>query len=450
MKISKPIALLLAASLCLLLFSACGAESVEPMEEEGNLPTASENTQDLPTEPSTEQSIIFAYGENDIQAKTSYTVTTASPDNAQMKLPVAVNAKGEPVLTNGDLQVYFWLSYYDFMSQYGSYAEALLGFSYDVPLAQQPSIMENHTWEQYFLEVSLQQYAENYAMAMAAYADGYTFSEEEQEIIDDIADPNGDFAADAQVYGYESVDAYVQVNFGLGVDTETYREYMSLYYPAYYFYNSNLTRIEEEATDEAMEAYYAENTEVLSEKRILNVNNVSVRHILIQPEGERDMVTGAYPEEAWLAAEAEIHDIYSRWQADPTEENFIALAQELTDDTASAESGGLCENFDTATMVQEFSDWSFDQSRQPGDTGIVKTEYGYHLVYFVEQTETRGWIDLTRNHYVGETISALVQKTVEDYPIQVDYSQIAIFDVVSYHNTIEGNLQESNPDEPVG
>ena len=35
-------------------------------------------------------------------------------------------------------------------------------------------------------------------------------------------------------------------------------------------------------------------------------------------------------------------------------------------------------------MVTEFNDWCFDESRKPGDHGIVETSYGYHLMYFVE------------------------------------------------------------------
>ena len=34
-------------------------------------------------------------------------------------------------------------------------------------------------------------------------------------------------------------------------------------------------------------------------------------------------------------------------------------------------------------MVPTFNDWVFDESRKPGDTGIVKTDYGYHIMYFV-------------------------------------------------------------------
>ena len=39
-------------------------------------------------------------------------------------------------------------------------------------------------------------------------------------------------------------------------------------------------------------------------------------------------------------------------------------------------------------MVTNFNDWCFDESRQPGDHGIVETEYGYHIMYFVGDSET--------------------------------------------------------------
>ena len=39
-------------------------------------------------------------------------------------------------------------------------------------------------------------------------------------------------------------------------------------------------------------------------------------------------------------------------------------------------------------MVTNFNDWCFDVARQPGDHGIVETEYGYHIMYFVGDSET--------------------------------------------------------------
>jgi hypothetical protein len=33
-------------------------------------------------------------------------------------------------------------------------------------------------------------------------------------------------------------------------------------------------------------------------------------------------------------------------------------------------------------MLTAFNDWCFDPDRQVGDTGIVETSYGYHIMYF--------------------------------------------------------------------
>ena len=33
-------------------------------------------------------------------------------------------------------------------------------------------------------------------------------------------------------------------------------------------------------------------------------------------------------------------------------------------------------------MVTEFNDWCFDAARLPGDTGVVDTQYGSHVMFF--------------------------------------------------------------------
>ena len=45
-------------------------------------------------------------------------------------------------------------------------------------------------------------------------------------------------------------------------------------------------------------------------------------------------------------------------------------------------------------MVANFNDWCFDSSRKPGDTGIVESDYGYHVMYYV------GDSDLTYRDYM--------------------------------------------------
>lgn len=93
-----------------------------------------------------------------------------------------------------------------------------------------------------------------------------------------------------------------------------------------------------------------------------------VRHILI---------SGATEE-----SKAKAEELLAQYEADPTEDNFAALATENSaDSTASA--GGLIEAIEPGQTVDAFDSWCFDESRKPGDTGIVESEYGYHVMYFV-------------------------------------------------------------------
>jgi hypothetical protein len=39
-------------------------------------------------------------------------------------------------------------------------------------------------------------------------------------------------------------------------------------------------------------------------------------------------------------------------------------------------------------MVESFENWCFDESRKAGDHGMVETTYGYHIMYYVGDSET--------------------------------------------------------------
>lgn len=114
---------------------------------------------------------------------------------------------------------------------------------------------------------------------------------------------------------------------------------------------------------------------------------VDIRHILITPEtGELSEGDEGYEEEqARLkeAAKAKAEEIYQQWKdGEATEESFGELARENTADS-NGEQGGLYEKVYEGQMVQTFNDWCFDPARQSGDTGIVETEYGFHIMYYV-------------------------------------------------------------------
>ncbi len=124
-----------------------------------------------------------------------------------------------------------------------------------------------------------------------------------------------------------------------------------------------------------------------------------VRHLLVQAETNKTDAEGnqtALPQSEidanFAAAKTEADKLLAEWKAgDATEESFAALVKEHTDDTASAETGGLYEDINsTSQYVTEFRDWALAPHAK-GDTGIVKTTYGYHIMYYVGADSEQKW-----------------------------------------------------------
>lgn len=137
--------------------------------------------------------------------------------------------------------------------------------------------------------------------------------------------------------------------------------------------------------DSANSAYYV----VVFSKRYRNdYKTVDVRHILIKPAtGTKQEGQDGYEAEQKklkATAKATAEAMLKKWQAgDATEKSFAALAKKNSEDTGSAEKGGLYTQVYKKEMETAFNDWCFDSSRKAGDTGIVETSYGYHIMYFV-------------------------------------------------------------------
>ena len=126
-----------------------------------------------------------------------------------------------------------------------------------------------------------------------------------------------------------------------------------------------------------------------------NDNNFAmknVRHILVAPshdhaEDETHEDGETYSAEELASAKAAADEILASWKAgEATEESFAALANEKSAD-GDGVSGGLYENIYPGQMVEAFENWCYDAARKTGDTDIVETEYGYHVMYFVGDSE---------------------------------------------------------------
>lgn len=112
---------------------------------------------------------------------------------------------------------------------------------------------------------------------------------------------------------------------------------------------------------------------------------VDVRHILLSFKADPEDQSEATAEEK-AAAKKKADEVYALYnKGKKTEDAFSALAKEHSTDPGSNTKGGLYDKMATGQMVAPFENWSFDSARKPGDTGIVETSYGYHIMYFVKK-----------------------------------------------------------------
>ena len=158
---------------------------------------------------------------------------------------------------------------------------------------------------------------------------------------------------------------------------------------------------------------------------------VDVRHILVPfdtVETTEDMTedeVAAAEEEAKAAALTTAEGIYDEWQeGEATEESFAELANTHSTDTGSNTNGGLYEAVAKGEMVEAFDEWIFDEVRQPGDSDIVESVYGYHIMFYVADNDVAWKMEIDevlRLNKVNDYVNALM----ETYEIVDENNNIA-------------------------
>lgn len=147
----------------------------------------------------------------------------------------------------------------------------------------------------------------------------------------------------------------------------------------------------------------------------------NVRHLLVafehnHTEGDEHKTDAngntVYTDEEKAAAKAKAEELMNGW--DKTEASFIELIKTNTDDTASAETGGLYEDIDVnANYEPAFLDWAVDPAREAGNTGIVETSYGYHIMYYVGDSETTNREYMIDQDLLSEHMTAWEKEIVD-------------------------------------
>ena len=74
--------------------------------------------------------------------------------------------------------------------------------------------------------------------------------------------------------------------------------------------------------------------------------------------------------------------------------------------------------------MENFKNWYLEEGRQVGDYGLVRTEYGYHVMYF-SGTEPV-WYVTAKADLISEQGNAILPDCMERHPVTIDYSAIKL------------------------
>lgn len=451
----KYLGLLVTALLLVGVLWGCGGEPAPTSE-------AVPETAEIPetTEPTVPATVPADGNPKDVTCKGSYT--------GEMAAGTVVASVGGAELTNGQLQAYYWAE----VAQYrqAGYAAAP---DFDRPLDTQICEIDAgvSSWQQYFLQRALnawhgaqaltlqgqdeglpteeayQPNLENYEKYMTGmpatkylyrYNKSYEPNTLHQAYLDDIPAMLEELAGDR---GYGDASAMAQEAFG--TTSQALAEFTELYNRGYMYFTSLSYYIE--TTAEEVEAYFAQRESDYAQEGITRNSGkyVDIRHILLVPgeTGEGQAAaneTASQPvviaadgtvtcsDASWEACREKAEALLAGWQADrnATEATFADLANKNSADSGSALNGGAYRQLRQGQLMPLLDAWCFDQSRQPGDTVILRSDYGYHILYFSGSTDI--WYAQAQADLTAQRQAELVSAAREKYPAQIDYSAITL------------------------
>lgn len=358
----------------------------------------------------------------DIQNKTSYAVDTQEAVQAEDTVIATI---GSYKIDNALLQVFCLEEFESFVSEYYDYI-SYIGLDLSTNLSEQTCYFDEAlTWEQFFIEAALESWQSYALMGTLAEQHEFVMDAEWKDTLDSMAET---LEEDAKNNGYESADAMLRARYGESCSVAVYSEYVNMVFYANAFYTSQF-----EFSDSDIAEAFDANEATLAEKGVTKTSalKADVRHLLVMPEGGTTGEDGnkTYSEDEWAACLAEAEKLLQEWKdGEATEESFAELVEKHTDDTASASTGGLYEGvLNDGTYMEEFQNWAVDINRQTGDTGIVRTTAGCHIMYFVAgEPEWLYYAEALLQDARFEELQKQMETIQTENTLNVSYSKIAI------------------------
>lgn len=366
--------------------------------------------------------INFTNWENNLYFKDRYT----APDFlAKLSADTVVATVGDHELTNGMLQLYFGRQLWDLVEEYGDYL-TYLGLDLNEPLyTQEFPDADGATWEQYLLSMAIGAWVQQQTLVCMAQEESFEYPAGLQTFLDSL---EATLDEQAVANGYKDGEALVQKEMGASTNMALYKAYSAVYNQSMEYYADLYEAMEPDI--QQVEAYFDEHADEMYEQYgVVKEENpvIDVRHILLIPEETVDAETGATvtTDDSKAACLREAEALLEQWKSgEATQESFAQLANEYSQDPGSNTVGGLYEFVYQGDMVDTFNDWCFDESRQPGDTGIVETDYGYHIMYFVYGADE--WYRASYESMRGEMCQERIEAAYEKYPSKVYFYNIML------------------------
>ncbi|NLB09795.1 MAG: hypothetical protein GX834_01810 [Clostridiaceae bacterium] len=137
----------------------------------------------------------------------------------------------------------------------------------------------------------------------------------------------------------------------------------------------------------------------------------TTRHILISSE------EGIETSDAKLKKKAEaVLEEYNT--GEKTEDAFAELAKEYSAD-GNAQDGGLYEDISIGSFDEQYETWALDPQRQEGDIGLVKSQFGYHVIYYVGAEGEEAWKTDAATRILDQLVEEWREDLLSNTPVTV-------------------------------
>ena len=144
------------------------------------------------------------------------------------------------------------------------------------------------------------------------------------------------------------------------------------------------------------------------------LESVDVRHILISGDVSPTEFANATDAQR-AAAKKKADEVYAEWKAgEKTEESFEALSVKYSKDESVVENKGLIKGIsDDSNYVPSFKNWCLYDMREVGETAIVESIYGYHIMYLAATEGEPYYIGMAKYTLLVEKMNAYIASITE-------------------------------------